>query len=111
MLFAPVTFHATSGIFLDGSVNLMNEMRASGSALFAVGLLIVAGAFFRKLSFVSALVAAIVYLSYGLARLLSLAVDGMPDIALLQISAFEIVVGVICAVTLFVFRDTENAFS
>jgi uncharacterized protein DUF4345 len=108
MLFAPVAFHATSGIALDGSVNLMSEMRAAGGALLAAGLLITAGAFVPRLTFSSTLIAAFIYLSYGVSRLFSIAIDGVPEAALLQITAFEIIVGLICAFALFHYRELHS---
>ncbi len=103
-LFTPVGFHATSGIALGDDINLMNEMRAPGGALLALGLLIIAGAFIPVLTFTAIIVATMLYLSYGFSRVLSIAVDGMPDTTLLQATGLEIAIGLICALSLVRYR-------
>ncbi|MCA8893124.1 MAG: DUF4345 domain-containing protein [Hyphomonas sp.] len=100
MLFAPVPFHASAGIVLDDSTNLLSEMRASGGVVLASALVILSGAFVARLAFTATLIATLMYLSYGVSRLISIAVDGMPDIAILQIAAAELVVGLICGAAL-----------
>ncbi len=104
MLFVPVAFHATSGITLNGEVNLMSEMRAAGGAMLAAAAVIIAGAFRPALAFTSTSIAAVFYLGYGLSRILSLLLDGTPSAAMLQVAGFEIVVGLICAAALLKLR-------
>ena len=106
-LFIPVNFHATSGITLGDDINLMNEIRAQGGALLACGLLIITGIFISALTFTSVVVATVLYLSYGAARVLSVAVDGMPDVTLLQATGLEIVIGLICAFALVRYRESS----
>lgn len=103
MLFFPTDFHASAGIVLDGAVNLTNEMRAAGGPVVAGGAIIISGAFFEPLKFTATLMAGVLYLSYGLARLISIGLDGVPSSALLQITALEILVGVISTTALFFF--------
>ena len=103
-LFTPVGFHATSGIALGDDINLMNEMRAPGGALLVLGLLIIAGAFIPVLTFTAIIVATVLYLSYGFSRVFSIAFDGMPDAILLQATALEIAIGLICAFSLVRYR-------
>lgn len=103
-LFTPVGFHAASGIALGDDINLMNEMRAPGGALLALGLLIIAGAFIPALTFTAIIVATMLYLSYGFSRVLSIAFDGMPDTTLLQATGLEIAIGLICAFSLVRYR-------
>ena len=45
-------------------------------------------------------VASVVYLSYGLSRILSIALDGMPHSGMVGAAGIEIVIGGICLLTL-----------
>ena len=104
-LFLPVAFQATGGVVLDGSVNLLNEMRASGGAVLACGLVVFAGAFVRSLAFTASLLATVLYLAYGLSRVFSMAVDGVPDATLVAIAASELIIGFSAAAAMVAFRD------
>lgn len=96
ILFNPANFYAANGIDLGGSVSLLNEIRASGGALLTAGILIISGCFVARLRFTAVVVSCLLYLSYGLSRMLSFAVDGMPSEGLVQAAALEIVIGVVC---------------
>lgn len=96
ILFAPEIFYSTYGIELDGNFSLLNEIRASGGALLASGILIMSGAFVDKLAFTAAVVSTLLYLSYGLSRVMSIAIDGIPVEGLVQATAMEIVTGLVC---------------
>lgn len=108
-LFTPIGFHAASGIVLGADTNLMNEIRAPGGALLAFGILVMAGAFFAPLTFTSTIIATTLYFSYGFSRLYSMAIDGMPDVTLLQATGLEIAIGLICAITLVRYRQTSGS--
>lgn len=73
ILFTPATFFATNGIELDGNISLLSEIRAPGGALLASGILIMSGAFVAKLTFTSTLISTMIYLCYGISRILSMA--------------------------------------
>jgi len=96
ILLTPEAFHATNGIELGDSSSLLNEVRASGGALLTIGVLIMLGAFVAKLTFTSVVVSSLLYLSYGLSRILSMAVDGMPAPGLVQVAVLELVIGMVC---------------
>ena len=100
MLFVPVAFHASAGIVLDGSINLTSEMRAAGGPLLAGGVIIILGAFSGPLRFTALVIACMFYLSYGVSRLLAMAIDGMPAQAIVMITVLELVVGLLCSVAL-----------
>lgn len=97
MLLMPVEFHAMAGIALGDSASLLNEMRASGGALLASGLLIVSGAFRADLTFAAGVIATMLYLAYGLSRIFSMVVDGAPDDILVIVAGLEIAWGLVCA--------------
>jgi len=107
ILLTPVSFYAASGISLNGNVSLLNEVRASGGALLACGILIMLGAFISKLTFTAIVMSTLLYLSYGFSRLLSMSVDGMPVEALIQAVILELVIGLICVVAFMKFRAQE----
>jgi len=95
ILFAPVEFYASYGMRLN-DVNLLNELSASGGALLASGMLITLGAFVDKLAFTATIVSALLYLSYGLSRVVSIAMNGVPIEGLVQAAILEIVIGLAC---------------
>ena len=108
ILFAPVAFYATYGIELDGNFSLLNEIRAPGGALLASGILIVTGAFVDKLAFTAVVLSTLLYLSYGLSRVMSIAIDGMPAEGLVQAAALEIITGLACVFALVKYRGKQK---
>ena len=108
ILFMPVAFHATTGIELGDNISLLNEMRAPGGALLAIGLLIMLGAFMQKLTFTAAVVASLLYLSYGASRILSMVVDGMPASELVLVAGLEIAIGLACVFALVKPQESES---
>jgi len=107
VLFMPVAFYAGNGIDLGGNISLLNEIRSPGGALLASGILIMLGAFVAKLTFTSTVISVLMYLSYGMSRILSIAIDGMPTEGLLKATAVEIVIGLVGVVALLKYRTTE----
>ncbi len=108
ILFEPVAFHATSGIVVPASESLLSELRAAGGALLAIGLVVVLGAFVSRLTFTALILATVLYLSYGVSRVTSMLLDGLPSSTLLAVTAFELGVGLICAITLIKHRSTGS---
>ncbi|MGH1348179.1 MAG: DUF4345 domain-containing protein [Nannocystales bacterium] len=104
LLLVPEMFHASSGIEIGGNVSLLSETRAPGGALLAIGALITAGAFVRHLRFTATVLATVVYLSYGLGRVLSMLVDGLPSSILVQAAILELVIGGVCLAALLRYR-------
>ena len=96
ILFAPDAFYAGYDLDIGGNVSLANEMKAPAGALLLAGLLVTAGAFRPAYTIVSLATAAGVYLSYGLARLSSMAIDGMPHGGLVSAAVIEVAIGTIC---------------
>lgn len=100
ILIAPDMFYAGYGIEVGGNATLANELKAPAGALLVSGLLMFAGAFRSGLTVVSLATATAVYLSYGLGRVLSIAIDGLPHSGMVSAAVIEIVIGAICLVTL-----------
>lgn len=106
ILLAPIALHATTGSDLTGQISLLSEVRAPGGFLVVCGALILAGAFVSSLTFAATLVATLAFLSYGLSRLLSLALDGIPAPTLVSAMIVELVLGAVGLV--FLVRRTRQ---
>jgi hypothetical protein len=108
ILFAPAAFYADYGIDVTGDATLANELKAPAGALLVAGLVIFAGAFRWKLAVVSLTTAAVVYLSYGLSRVTSIAIDGVPHSGMVNAAGVELVIGAICLLTLLQVRQINT---
>ena len=100
LLFVPVEFEASAGIILGEDINLLSEMRASGGAIFAAGILIALGAFIPKLAYLSIVLSGLIYLSYGASRVFGMMVDGLPNNSIVAATAVEIIIGLISILVL-----------
>ena len=100
ILFAPSVFYAGYGIDIGGNPSLANELKAPAGTLLVSGLLMLAGAFKSGFTILSLATATVVYLSYGLSRTLSMAIDGVPHTGLVGAAVIEVAIGVICWVVL-----------
>lgn len=107
LLFTPVAFYASSGIPLGDNISLLNEIRAGGGALLVVGIFITVGAFIKKLTFTATVMTVLMYLAYGLSRLLSMSIDGMPADTLVQATVLELIIGAMSVVALVRYRGSE----
>ena len=95
-MIVPVETEAGLGIVINSEASLLNELRASGGGLAAVGGYILYGAFIAELAYSATLLATLMYLGFGFARVLSMALDGMPDPRLLQVTVVEFAIGLLC---------------
>ncbi len=93
LLFNPVAFHAASGLSLVNEAGLLSEVRASGGVLLVFGAVILLGAFIKSLELTAVWLGSLVYLSYGLSRVFSMQVDGMPGENLMIATVIELVIG------------------
>lgn len=91
-LFWPAAFHAMSGIELGDNASLLSELRAPSASLMAAGVLVLVSAFFVRWHVAGALLSIAVYASYGAARLLGIALDGLPHSTLVQATVTELLV-------------------
>jgi hypothetical protein len=108
LLFSPVSFQASAGIMLGDDVNLLSEVRASGGALFASGILIAMGAFLSEITFISIIIASLIYLSYGTSRALGMMIDGVPTNSLVVATVAEILLGVTSLLVLIRYRRSTS---
>ena len=104
-LLDPVNFFANSGSVLDSDIGLLNEVRGSDGVVAGFGLLIVLGAFIEKLTYTSTLVSIVLFLSYGTARLIGVAMDGYPGEEIVRGIIFEFIFGLIAVFALYKYRE------
>ena len=104
-LFDPIGFFQNSGITLDNQAGLLSEARATGGAVVGFGLLILLGAFIQKLSYTSTIAAIVLFLGFGVARLIGFAMDGNPGDGVIQGIIIEFIFGLIAVFALFKYRD------
>ena len=101
VLFNPVEFAATNGIVLPMIPSLLSEVRAPGGLLFVSGILAFVGVVQARSTQSGLALVALIYCSYGAARLLGVLLDGMPSAALVNALFIELSVGVACLATAF----------
>ena len=89
----PVGFYVFSGLELPDDAGLLSEVRGAGGVILASGLLVGLGASRRAWSRTSVMLAAVVFLSLGLGRLLGFALDGSPGADVIQGMAIELALG------------------
>ena len=100
ILLAPHAFHASNGIVLGDDPSLLSEVRAPGGLLAASAVLILLGTFRRSSRSLAMILTVLVYGSFGLGRLLGLALDGIPSSGLVASTAIELIVAAIGLVIL-----------
>lgn len=103
-LINPISFFEYSGLILTNNAGLLNEARGTGGAIIGFGLLILFGAFNRKLAFTSTITAVILFLGFGIARVLSIAIDGNPGPDLVKGIVGEFVFGFLALYALMKYR-------
>lgn len=91
----PVGFHAAYGTVLPDAPSLLSEVRAPAMALLGFGLVMLSGAVRPALGGTAALTATVLYLGYGLGRVLGVVLDGMPDGAILAAGGIELALGLV----------------
>ena len=109
ILLVPVAFYASYGLNLTGQVTLLNELRSHGLSLIGIGLFIMVGALISRLTTTALAVSTFFYLSYGLSRLVGLALDGWPGQGLVMSGVVELAVGSLAL--LIYFSRGQSAFS
>ena len=106
ILTSPVDFYASNSIELGANVSLLNELKAPAGFLLSAGLFMIAAIFVRHLADTAILLAAMVYLSYAGARVVSIVSDGIPAAGLIQAAALEAVIGLACLTVLLLRNKT-----
>ncbi|MEM8930885.1 MAG: DUF4345 domain-containing protein [Acidobacteriota bacterium] len=100
ILVVPHAFFATNGIVLGDDPSLLSEIRAPGGLLAASGLLILLGAVRAGVRPLATTLTVLVYGSFGLARLVAMAFDGLPASGVVGATVIELVIAAIGLVVL-----------
>lgn len=100
----PVAFAAANGVSLPDVPSVLSEYRAPGGMLLASAVLILVSVVRTTMLRTGLALAALVYGSYGAARLVGIVTDGMPSAALAQATGIELLMGSLCLVMLFTTR-------
>ena len=108
LLLAPHAFHASNGIMLGHDPNLLSEIRAPGGLLVGSAVFILIGALRPDRQWLALMLTVLVYGSFGLARLLGLALDGTPATGIVAATVIELVVA---ALGLLMLRRQSDAAS
>lgn len=111
ILLMPQTFYASDGVFLGNNPSLLSEIRASGGMLAGGALLIFAGVVRPMLRSLAMTLSILIYGSFGLSRLLSLTIDGMPSNNLLVATVVELTVAVIGLIILYCQPQTGSTLN
>ena len=93
ILFQPHAFLASSGISLGPDASLLSEIRAPGGLLLLGSLVTLSGAIRHNLTQTGLVFSALIYSTYGLSRLVSIVLDGMPSPSLQLAALIELVIG------------------
>lgn len=97
LLIAPSSFQSSVGLVLADATAL-SETRAPGGALVGLSAMTGIGVLIPSFRQNATLLAAVVYLAYGLSRVLSVALDGMPHPGIVAAMLGELAIGAACVV-------------
>ncbi len=103
----PIGFYSFSSLELPDVAGLLSEVRGAGGIMMVSGLVVGLGAFRRAWSRTSVVLAAIVFLSLGLARLLGIALDGSPGVGVIQGMTIELIFGGLALFAFFKYGDSD----
>jgi hypothetical protein len=102
----PVEFRQSYGVATELDAAALSEVRAPGGALVALGLFMAVGCAVKGWRTAGLRVAAATFLGYGLARVVSVMLDGTPSSDLLGAAAIELLMGT--ATVLVLARESRN---
>ena len=108
VLITPHAFYANDGVILGNNPSLLSEIRASGGLLAGGALVIFAGIFRPMLRSLAMTLSVLIYGSFGLSRLLSLTLDGMPYNNLLVATAIELTAAAAGIAMLYLQPNTDS---
>ena len=90
LVMAPHAFHGSNGVTLGGNPNLLSEIRAPGGILISSAVIILTAAFRAPLRLRAVQLVTLVYGSFGVPRLVSIALDGMPASSIVSAMVLEL---------------------
>ena len=92
LMFTPKSFLEMSAVFVAHDPSLMSELVAPSGILLVTGAFMVLGAFKLRFAYLALSVGAIVYGSYGIGRLVSVGLNGVPSEALIAAAVIELAI-------------------
>ncbi|MEM7004487.1 MAG: DUF4345 domain-containing protein [Pseudomonadota bacterium] len=92
LIFVPRDFLAMSRVFVEHDPSLTSELAAPSGVLIITGSVMLLGAIKLRFSNLALSIGAIVYGSYGVCRLISLAVHGFPTVSLIAAMIIELAI-------------------
>lgn len=92
LMFMPKTFLEMSHVIVDRDPGLMSELTAPSGMLLIFGAVMIGGAVKPRFANLALVMGAMVYGSYGICRLISMALHGIPPGSLIAATAIELVV-------------------
>ncbi len=104
-LFNPIAFFDNSGLVLGNEAGLLSEARGTGGVVVGFGIVVLLGAFNQRLSFTSTIAAIVVFLGFGIARVIGIGLDGNPGEGVIKGIIFEFVLGLLAVFALFKYRE------
>ena len=104
-LFDPIAFFENSGLVLNNEAGLLSEARGTGGVVVGFGIVILLGAFSQRLSYTSTIAAIVVFLGFGISRVIGFALDGVPGEGVIQGIIFEFVLGLLAVFAMFKYRE------
>jgi uncharacterized membrane protein YgaE (UPF0421/DUF939 family) len=108
LMLSPKAFLETSHVFIDQDPGLMSELAAPSGLLIIVGAVMILGAVKLRFANLGLSIGAIVYGSYGLGRLISMGLHGLPSDSLIVATVIELIVAAIL-VTLRLIEPTRHS--
>ncbi len=90
LLLAPHAIHASNGVSLGDNPSLLSEIGAPGGMLAVSGAVALIAVFSASLRRSAMLLSVLIYASFGMARLLSIAMDGIPPTTIVGATALEL---------------------
>ncbi|MGH1364186.1 MAG: DUF4345 domain-containing protein [Calditrichia bacterium] len=108
ILFQPHALFASNGIALGDDPNLLSEVRAPGGLLIGCGIAILLSTFrYRNLHF-ALMLSATAYGLFGMSRLISMLLDGVPSSPLIAATVVELLIGGVCLLAIHYFNQNET---
>lgn len=100
ILFVPGPFYASYGIDTVDQTSLLNELKAPALVILALGVAMATGLFRADLARPAFAAGTLLYLGFGLARVIAVIFDGLPSASLVWVMAFELLLGLLFALAL-----------
>jgi hypothetical protein len=108
ILFFPQAMYSSNGVTLGDEPNLLSEIRAPGGMLIGSALVMLLGVIRQNLTRQALILAALLYGSYGVSRLLSMLFDGVPSTSLVWAALLELIIGALCVVSILRFSQSQE---